>query len=229
MLKGLSVARVSAYSREQDTDSIDCIARYIWNLALGAALWPAVHTLEILVRNALFMTGEEQSKGRPVSGGRVGCWLDAGFLEKREHQEVEEAISRLGPGRETPGHLVQELSFGFWLRLCNRPYEHGRRPGIPLWPAAAKRFYRCPRENRHRAGIRNGVERGVDLRNRIAHHHAIWDRRPDKRFLEVVEVIDWISPPLAHCVKETSTLVSLYTAGHEPFRDFAGSLVSGFS
>ncbi|WP_420636674.1 hypothetical protein [Candidatus Palauibacter sp.] len=50
----LSAERLSAYARPEDTDEVDGVARYLWNLALCSALQPALHTLEVTVRNRLF-------------------------------------------------------------------------------------------------------------------------------------------------------------------------------
>ena len=50
----LSTERLSAYAVPEDTDEVDSVARYLWNLALCSALQPALHTLEVTVRNHLF-------------------------------------------------------------------------------------------------------------------------------------------------------------------------------
>ena len=222
--KVISTPRLAAYSREDDSDSSDAVARYMWNMALIASLWPAVHVLEVAVRNALFEVGERVAKY--TSREPVRCWLTAGVLEVNEEEEVQKALGRLGPGRRTPGHLVAELTFGFWVRMCNRPYEHGRTGGPRLWPEAAKRFHGCPRVRRNREDIRTSLEEAAELRNRMAHHHPLWDRRPDKRLNELVGMIAWISSPMADAVKATSLTKQLLDGGHTPFRPLATGLAA---
>lgn len=59
LAKSLSHNRLAAYSLPSDQDSADAIARYLWNLALCAAMHPVLHTLEVAFRNALFDVGTE--------------------------------------------------------------------------------------------------------------------------------------------------------------------------
>ena len=42
----LSTDRLRAYAVPEDSDEVDSVARYLWNLALCSALQPALHTLE---------------------------------------------------------------------------------------------------------------------------------------------------------------------------------------
>lgn len=217
-----------AYSPQKDRDSVDAVARYFWNMALASALLPSIHILEVCVRNALFDVGVKQTRGRTLIFRSVRCWLDAGLLEQRERDEVEKVTRRLTPGRQTPGHLIGELSFGFWIRLCDSPYEQGLRSSVPLWPEAGKRFHYCPRPVRDRKNIRARLAHLADFRNRVAHHHPIWDRRPDKRHKEIIETIGWMNPNLAAGVRETSNVQTLYDAGHAAFRDMAAAVASVF-
>jgi hypothetical protein len=226
LLSGLSEARVCAYSSKLDSDSIDAVARYLWNIALGNAIWPAVHVLEVVVRNALYEEGVSQTSRMALTYRKVDCWLDAGILEKNEEEDVQRAKERLSVGRLTPGHLVSELTFGFWVRLCNRPYEQGKGGRPRLWPGAVRRFYRCPRTIRNREDIGRALANLADFRNRIAHHHPIWDRRPDKRFLEIVDAIEWTNPSLAAAVKYASELPRIYDAGPKSFREMGQAMVA---
>jgi len=109
-------------------------------MALAAAVTPVLHLVEVAFRNALYAAGVEATATRRLRWRTVNCWLDAipSLLEPREERDVAEAVQRLGKSsrRHSPGHLVGQLGFGFWLRLCNRPYEHGRASGPQLWPAA---------------------------------------------------------------------------------------------
>ncbi len=222
--RAISTPRLAAYSRVEDKDCVDAIARYLWNMALGSSMWPTVHLLELIIRNTIYEVGAETAPA--TKGGPIPCWLTSGRLETRESEEVSRAMNRLGPGRQTPGHLVAELTLGFWVSLCNRPYEHGRSGGLRIWPAAARRFYRCPRRNRNREFIRAALVETVNTRNRIAHHHPVWDRRPDMAVQRLVEVIGWVSEPMAKLALATSTTTQLFAGGYHPFRSVAEKMVT---
>ena len=49
---GISSPRLSKY-RSGDESDFEVIAKYVWNIALCEALYPALHTLEVALRNAV--------------------------------------------------------------------------------------------------------------------------------------------------------------------------------
>jgi hypothetical protein len=222
LFHSLSSRRFAAYSLETDADSVDGAARYLWNMALGAAITPVLHMVEVSFRNALYEVGCETTAGRSLSTGSVPCWLDTvpSLLQPREADEVAKAIERLGksPRRRTPGHLVAQLGFGFWTGLCERPYEHGRVTGPQLWPRAVKRFQNAPKQDRNRPAIRGALNELREYRNLVAHHHPIWDRDPVRWHTRAIEVLGWMNPRLAAVARAQSPLESVYYAGPRVFR-----------
>ncbi len=129
----LSAERLGAYARPGDADELDSVARYLWNLALCSALQPALHILEVTVRNHLFKVSRRIVDATTLSFDRIPCWLDArpSLPAERERQAVEEAKAKLEirGSPMTEGRLVSALGFGFWVSLCKRPYEQGRTVG----------------------------------------------------------------------------------------------------
>lgn len=226
LARALSTPRLAAYSREDDRDSVDAIARYLWNMSVGGAIWPTVHLLEVAVRNVLFEVGQERTKGRVLTFGPVGSWLDAGLLMPKEQAEVDEAIKRLGAGRRTPGHLIAELTLGFWVRVCNSPYEQGDANRPRLWPSAAFRFQYAPRRERNREDIRKTLDNAKDIRNRIAHHHPLWDRNPVRMHEDLLKPLGWLYPEMADAARTTSAVRELVKAGPVPYRALAESLTT---
>jgi hypothetical protein len=52
LLRGvLSADRLDAYHQPGDSDGLDAAARYLWNVALSEALYPALAALEVGLRN----------------------------------------------------------------------------------------------------------------------------------------------------------------------------------
>jgi hypothetical protein len=220
LFRSLSLRRFEAYSLESDADSVDAAARYLWNMALGAATTPVLHLVEVSCRNAIYEVGCETTVGRGLRTGSVPCWLDAvpTLLQPREEAEVAKAVRRLGRGRHTPGHLVGQLGFGFWVGLCERPYEHGRTSGPQLWPRAVKRFQNAPKHDRNRPGIWNALNDLREYRNLVAHYHPIWDRDPVGWHSRAIEVLGWMNPGLAAVTRALSSLEAVYDAGPAAFR-----------
>ena len=89
----LSAERLSAYALPEDTDEVDSVARYLWNLALCSALQPALHALEVTVQNHLFKVSRRIVDETTLSFDQVPRWLDArpSLLTDRERQTVEQA------------------------------------------------------------------------------------------------------------------------------------------
>jgi len=223
--KSLSHNRLAAYSVTSDRDSSDAVARYLWNLALSAAMQPVLHTLEVAFRNALFDVGNEATAKSPFSTRIVPSWLDAkpSMLASQEEADVTEAVQRLGknPKRHTAGHLVGQL--GFWIRLCDSPYEQGRPNGPALWPLAVKRFPNCPRSERTRVRIRYAFDEVREFRNRLAHHQPIWDTSVLDMHVRAIERLRWMNARLAAVTQHYSQLVAVYNAGPAAWRHIAES------
>lgn len=227
LCRSLSKERLAAYSLPTDTDSIDAVARYVWNIALYAAVTPVLHVTEVAFRNAIYSAGVETTSRRALATRNVPCWLDAvpSLLQPAEQRDVADAITRLGPRRRyTPGHLVGQLGFGFWIRLCQRPYEQGNTNGPRLWPDALKRFPGMPRAQRSRAEVWIAASRVRDFRNAVAHHQPIWDRHPIDEHRHALELLRWLNPSLASVAEQAATAETVYNGGPSAYREWAAAL-----
>lgn len=225
----LSEERLQAYATKEDSDQLDAISRYFWNVALATAIQPALHALEITVRNHLYATSLKIVKQEKLQFTQVPCWLDAmpSLLEPAEMRAVEDAKSLLhGKASLTPGRLISKLGFGFWVSLCKRPYEQGRSSGPALWPAMAKQgFPFMKREDRSRATIFHRLDRLRELRNRVSHHEPIWDRPLLNLHAEIIETLSWINQGVATAIDTLSELPDVFDAGPSAFRAQARILI----
>ena len=226
----LSAERLSAYALPEDTDEVDSVARYLWNLALCSALQPVLHTLEVTVRNHLFKISRRIVDETTLSFDKVPCWLDArpSLLADRERQTVEQAKTTMGNWGSpmTNGRLVSVLGFGFWVSLCKRPYEQGRIGGPRLWPELAKRgFPHLPKAKRTRSQVFHALDPLRDLRNRVSHHEAVWDRKLNRSHQEILKTIAWINRDLAATLKAHSPLPAVLDKGVAGFRTQAEAII----
>jgi hypothetical protein len=169
----LSPGRFEGYRRSlRDTDD-DLLARHLWNLTLAEALYPSLNTFEISLRNSIHET--------LVAATGAADWYVAGrqsafVLAEREQEWVNGAIRAattrlLRSGKSlTHGHIVAELSFGFWVTLFDRRYD------VQLRPYLASMFPCLRAHDRTRKHIARRLEKIRLLRNRIFHHEPIWSR-----------------------------------------------------
>jgi hypothetical protein len=182
-----SVARLATY-RGDGVDTQVALGRYAWNVELSEALYPCLHALEIVLRNALDRAICEQRKDSE--------WLlSADWLGDLELRSITNAQMNLMSRGMLPTHgsLMAELRFGFWTALFDRRYEQ------MLWPTLlAEVFPGIPRRIRTRHTISVRLTNVRRLRNRVFHHEPIWywdSLRGDHS--EIEETIGWLSP-LAH-------------------------------
>ncbi|MYC87750.1 MAG: hypothetical protein F4X22_05875 [Gemmatimonadales bacterium] len=227
----LSAERLNAYALPGDADDVDSVARYLWNLALCSALQPALHTLEITVRNRLFWIFKRIVDETRLSFDKVPCWLDArpSLLADHERLAVEKARKTIARRSRpmTEGRLVSALGFGFWASLCRTPYEQGRAGGPRLWPGLATRgFPHLPEARRTRSRIFHALDPLCDLRNRVSHHEAVWDRNLNRSHRGILETIAWINPDLATTLREHSPLPAVLDKGVAGFRAQAEAIMA---
>ena len=83
------------------------------------------------------------------------------------------AESRRGRTRHWPSR-----PFGFWVRLCDRPSEQGNSAGPRIWPQATGAFPYAPKADRNRTSVLQAFDEIRGFRNRVAHHHPLWDQNP---------------------------------------------------
>jgi hypothetical protein len=208
---------------------MEAIARYLWNMALQAAVTPAVHLAEVTIRNAIFDAAAQvaNTRGRPF--GEISCWLDTrpSLLYRNEQQAVEEAKDRLRESRKsmTPDHLVAKLSFGFWVNLLNSSYEQGRASGPALWPAALAAFPLIPKKERSRSDLRRRFDAVRAFRNQVAHHEPIWDHNPAAKYAHLCETLRYLNPGAERALVLMCEFPAVLQSGPGAYLDAAEDLI----
>jgi hypothetical protein len=164
----LTAERLGSYVRACD-DVDAAFALYEWNIEVSAAAMSMTAMVEVLVRNAL----DEQMRKWADERGAVD-WLATAPLDDRGRRDVVKARGRASRGRRaaTHGHVVAELSLGFWRYLVSRRYL------TSLWiPALQHAFpHRTDDANRRQRSVEQDLDQLLFLRNRAAHHEPLHRR-----------------------------------------------------
>lgn len=180
----MSPARLARFSGGAGTDKHRAFRQYVWNAQLCAEFYLPLQIAEVSVRNAIHRTLTR----------RFGAdWpTNRGFTEQipdRYKTEVRRVIAdeRAARGENyTVNHVVSGLTFGFWVHLLTIQYEH------ILWQGGVSRSF----PNIDRAVTREDVYRKIDalraFRNKVAHHFAIYDRRPMAEYQNLLEVVGFV-------------------------------------
>jgi hypothetical protein len=190
-LSAIMPDRLNPY-RKPGFDDLDVACNYLWNVVLSESLYPSLHSFEVGLRNALH-NALAYRFGQPD-------WYDSPrlFLNNRAMESIYSAKDTLTNAGKvvTPGGMVAELHFGFWVSLFNRTYE---RPHTRLWPAFIPRVFPFKPKNIYlREHVANRVERIRKLRNRAFHHERITHWRLSESHTILMDTIEWMNPALHH-------------------------------
>ena len=221
----LSAERLTTFRQSGDDDAT-VLARYVWNQAVVDAFGFPLHLLEVALRNAIDGVGRRATG--PVSRhGGVPSWLDTqpavlDGAHARTTAEAREALRARGAPL-SPGRLVAELTFGFWVQLFNGYYDQGaarrHRPGLPLWTSAALRaaFPSAPAHARNRETLRARLDGIRFFGNRLSHHEPIFHRDPVRWHREISATVRWLSVPTAEYLAAFDTTTSVIASGYAPY------------
>lgn len=209
---GVSVTRLQFYRIGVDPEE-DVCARYLWNIALCEALYPAFNCFEIALRNAIH---REASRHFGTPAWFVGRRSNrTGLLLNREADQVEHArdeIKKRAP--VTPGRIVAELRLGFWNALFYSSYRN-----YFYAPIAQSIFPGANNARIQQSSMEKRITRIRHLRNRVFHHERIWDNRTlANDHLLIRETIEWISPVLHASLAMIDRFSVVHALGIAPYQ-----------
>ncbi len=199
LTRTISKDRLRRYLAAGHQDMANALWLYEANIELSEALYGIVQGVEVAVRNAFHheLTIRYQSDE----------WYVRAPLPPYLAQKVVEAQSKVGRKRASPGQIIAELSFGFWVNLIAQQNDQS------FWIPSLHRAFPCA-TNLHprRATIHRRLEDLRSLRNRIAHHEPILTSRKalyaghsrDLTLEQVDECVSWICPDTARWIKARS-------------------------
>jgi hypothetical protein len=187
----ISFDRLEAYRAVED-DDFTMVTNYLLNVVLSEALYTSLAFVEITLRNSLHATLQRHFGS--------STWYDIPLvLDPYETNVVRQVKNRLAnvDKHASPGRVVAELGFGFWVALLSRDYD-GR-----FWRPNRARllkdvFPHVPSHMRQRRAIHQRYDRLRALRNRVFHHEPIWNRPTlAEDHATIYEALSWISEDVA--------------------------------
>lgn len=180
------------------SDRSGALEWYRWNLALSAAFYGPLQCLEVSLRNAV------HDRLAPNYGD--SWYAHASLLTSRDRETGRQAVDRVAATGKpvTPGRVIAELSFGFWVGLFANVYD------TTLWRTDLYRVF-SPRPRRRE--LHDKLDRLRTLRNRIAHHEPIYQRNLVDDYRRVCEVVRAVSPELCAWMEFNSQALDVLAAG----------------
>lgn len=190
LISALSSDRLQPYVvYARSTDPWVVIRLYERNTKLSEALYGVVQALEVLLRNKIH---SQMTKDI----GADDWYEKVAFLES-EQNEIADAKQAIAdrPKPVTPGRVVAELNFGFWVRMFSGAYEKD------FWVKHLHKLYALSKQ---RKAIHERLVQIKTLRNRIAHHETLVKRDLEKDYRETLDAIGWLSPTVRLWVEATN-------------------------
>jgi hypothetical protein len=157
----ISEQRFATYLAAAHRNQAAALQLYTWNAAASAALYGPMQALEVTLRNAV---------NDPLARAYGQRWfMDPTVVRRWELTRATEVGAALGRrGAVTPGDVIAELGLGYWVGLFANAYDQ------TLWRTDLYRVF-SPRQ--HRRHVHDNLDHLRTLRNRIAHHEPIFQRR----------------------------------------------------
>ena len=217
LIMRISNERLASYG-DLGTEPLENImARYLWNCALSESLYQSLHWFEVALRNNVF---------KAASQAWGASWLTNGQLLQPEQKQVNEAIDRLileGKSSD-PADITAALNFGFWSSLFRKDYEQKLRPFISrIFP------YVTPTSDRTRKNISDRLNTIRKFRNRIFHFESITKYKPEIRYGEIKQTIEWMAPEIIPFLKLNCGFSDEFQKGESHYTNEAVKIFSTFS
>lgn len=205
--RGFSSKRLSCYRNTGEGD-VECLTRYLWNIALSESLYPAMQCLEVSLRNSIHVA---------ISEGKANqYWFeDSAYIAPAELNRVADARQILQRQRKhiDADRIIAELNFGFWTALFDSRYEQ------ILWHRYLRAvFPSMPRQIRSRISVSQRLNKIRYLRNRVFHYEPIWHWR-DLRWQHdgIIEVTGWLNDVAAGLALAEDRFVDVYRGGPQRY------------
>jgi hypothetical protein len=192
----LQSERIARYLPAAHKDKTVAFNYYLWNCLLCESFHVVMHFAEIVCRNALHNSLVKR------------CGLDwynndlfVKLLSDRFKTELRIALEQerlQHRDRVTSHHVVSALTFGFWEHLATKRFERF------LWAKGIQNVFQHAPKDTSLDDVHALIESVRRWRNRIAHHRAIFDKRPMRKHQDALDLIALACPETASWVAAAS-------------------------
>lgn len=197
LTRWLTTVRFDEYLVASNHDHDAARKLYEWNVSTSAAFFELISHVEVALRNAVdaILRPLEVSESARVRL-RDGWWFASpSFVSENDLDFYRTAWRHLGSRAEgaTRDKVFASMTFGIWAAIFGPSYEQlFRRHLVYAFPHRGPGF--------KRETVQKNILALRNLRNRIAHHQAIFDLPLEERFEQAMDLLGWIDPALERWV-----------------------------
>lgn len=227
ILNDISNERLESYRISPANSIEDLVKIYLYNIKLSEALYPALALLEVTLRNHL-----NNAIGKHLKAD----WLisevkNRTILLPNEYEILTSAYDKLSrPVYNKDGiaitkpvnasKLIAELTFGFWVNLCNDKYNPNiwmKKPIIfdDIFPYFDDfMFKKNPVSKRHKRinKVSSKLKPILKLRNRVFHHEPVFNhpRGLNNCYADIEELLLYMSMEASQNLIEISRFQEIW-------------------
>lgn len=199
-----SKARLETYCTPTDTPQ-QVLQKYQDNILISQSMLPALHYLEICLRNRL----DEAFKIFLRKDWLINLPKEL-LISPKDHQKIKdiaEKFQREHKRKPTHDDILSQMTFGFWCAFFHKKYD----PIIWHRKSILKStFPNLSRSERKRSFIEPQLLKIKEIRNRIAHHEAVL--KNPKRLIEshtlCLNLIQYMSEEACSLIKDVDLFPS---------------------
>jgi hypothetical protein len=205
----LTRERLQSYTR-RCPDEASALRLYEWNMRASAAVLEVTGAVEVVARNAM----DRELRTWALRRG-AATWFDVAPLDRQGRADLAKARQRASRGRSCAadhGHVIAELTFGFWRYLVESRYH------TALWVPDLHRAFPHGSANlrERRAEVKRRLQQLHFVRNRAAHHEPIHQRDLRRDHDYAIELLGWIDPVAAGWAGSVTSLPAVLDARPSP-------------
>jgi Abi-like protein len=198
LARGVSALRLQRYIAIASGDTSQALRLYMWNTALSESLYGPLQGIEITLRNKIDERLTACFGAHWYDNPKIG-------IQFAQQRQINDAKSSLQFQQKPLDHsrIVAELNFGFWVGLLGRQYEN-------LWRSQLRRIFINTLAPLLRKEAHKALNEIRFLRNRIAHHEAILQRRLPEEHALILTVTRWLCAVTADWIAHHSRFNEVY-------------------
>jgi hypothetical protein len=182
-----------------------------WNATLSFCLLASVQILEVSLRNHMNEALSAYFRSSTWWGVETnGTWRASSRVRGQQAEDIDSAI-RVAARRTkgiTPGGVISELSFGFWLAIIGPAYDNPADKNLALWRNCLHSVFRGA-SGIDRKQVYERLERIIKLRNRCAHHEPVVQLPLAVEYEEIVRFARLFCHSTADWIERTSLVPHL--------------------
>lgn len=208
--EALSEKRLQTYedmaARPGETRSAETLYRL--NILYCKELYVVLGGLEVAVRNSF------HNNLKLYTGRDDWFSFDRDFLQSKHLEQVDRAIecaSRTRKADYAIDDVVAQLNYGFWVHLCDRPYEK------TLWNRSLHKCFPYLGQKPDRINIERRLKDTHRLRNKIAHLEPIikYEDTLIQEYRNIVQLLYAICPKTQRWFEDICQFENIWKKRHE--------------